>query len=327
MAAVAAIAAGVGVASTVAGGIVQAGAAKKAARGAKNAKDAAAARVADLKRRRQPVINPYSGVQSLADMAQDLSNQMKNPYANLGVATQAAEMQAEESDIALASTLDTMRATGAGAGGATALAQAALKSKKGIAANIESQEAANEKLRAQGEQQLQEAKVAEQQRLQGIAISEGQREQAALAQGKIFQFQAKEDRQNADIEYEISKEMGAAQREAQANQARSDAIGGIFAGVGNIAGSVVGAAGANPDLFKSGKTSDRRMKKNIKLIGKSNSGLNIYAFEYINKMFGEGVWQGVMSDEVSSEAVIKNFAGDFDGVDYSKVDVEFKRIS
>jgi len=69
------------------------------------------------------------------------------------------------------------------------------------------------------------------------------------------------------------------------------------------------------------------MKKNIKLIGKSSSGLNIYAFEYINKIFGEGVWQGVMSDEVSNEAVIKNFAGDFDGVDYSKLDVEFKRIS
>ena len=53
-----------------------------------------------------------------------------NPYANLGVATQAAEMQAEEADIALANTLDTIRSSGASAGGATALAQAALKSKK-----------------------------------------------------------------------------------------------------------------------------------------------------------------------------------------------------
>jgi len=243
MAAVAAIAAGVGAASSIVGGVVQAGAAKKAARNAKNQKDAAAARVADLKRRRQPVINPYSGVSSLADMAKDLTSQMKNPYANLGVATQAAEMQAEESDIALASTLDTMRATGAGAGGATALAQAALKSKKGISANIEQQEAANEKLRAQGEQQLQEAKISEQQRLQGIAISEGNKVQQAQAQGKIFQFQAKEDRQNADIEYEISKEMGAAQRQAQANADRRSAIGGIFTGIGNIAGSVVGAGG------------------------------------------------------------------------------------
>jgi len=71
--------------------------------------------------------------------------------------------------------------------------------------------------------------------------------------------------------------------------------------------------------------SDRRMKKNIKLIGKSNSGLNIYAFEYINKIFGEGRFQGVMSDEIPQEAVIKHQDG-YDRVNYSKLDVEFKQI-
>jgi len=75
-----------------------------------------------------------------------------NPYANLAVATQAAEFQAEQADISLANTLDTLAATGAGAGGATALAQAALQSKKGISASLEAQEVANEKLRAQGEE-------------------------------------------------------------------------------------------------------------------------------------------------------------------------------
>ena len=75
-------------------------------------------------------------------MAKDLSGMVSNPYANLGVATQAAEIQIEEADIALANTLDTLRATGASAGGATALAQAALQSKKGVSANIEQQEAA-----------------------------------------------------------------------------------------------------------------------------------------------------------------------------------------
>ena len=64
----------------------------------------------------------------------------------------------EQADIALANTLDTLRATGASAGGATALAQAALQSKKGIAASIESQEVQNEKLRAQGEANLQSQK-------------------------------------------------------------------------------------------------------------------------------------------------------------------------
>ena len=64
----------------------------------------------------------------------------------------------EESDIALANTLDTLRATGSSAGGATALAQAALKSKKGVSASIEAQEAQNEKLKAQGEQQMEQIK-------------------------------------------------------------------------------------------------------------------------------------------------------------------------
>ena len=120
-------------------------------------------------------VNPYTGHANLSGMAQDLSNNMSNAMANLGVATQAAEMQAEEADVALANTLDTLRATGASAGGATALAQAALRSKKGITAGIEQQEVANEKLRAQGEANLQARATAEQMRIQGVQIGEGQR--------------------------------------------------------------------------------------------------------------------------------------------------------
>jgi len=95
---------------------------------------------------RQEFINPYENI--------------KNEYANIGVATQAAEFQAEEADVALANTLDTLMATGAGAGGATALAQAALKSKAGISASIEQQEAANERLRAQGAMEVGKLKAA-----------------------------------------------------------------------------------------------------------------------------------------------------------------------
>lgn len=242
MAAVAAIATGVAVASTAVGGAVAAGKAHKAMRGARGEKARAAAEVKRLQDSRQTIINPYSGVESLADLAQDLTGMMSNPFAQMGVATQAAEFQAEEADIALANTLDTLMATGAAAGGATALAQAALRSKKGISASIETQEAANEKMRAEGEKMLMEAKIGEQRRLQGVAIAEGQREQQADAQGKIFKFQAQEDRDNADISYQISKETGAAQREAQARANRDSATAGIFSGIGSIAGSVAGAA-------------------------------------------------------------------------------------
>ena len=58
-----------------------------------------------------------------------------------------------------------------------------------------------------------------------------------------------------------------------------------------------------------GSLSDRRLKNNIKLRSKSNSGLNIYSFEYINTNFGEGVYQGVMSDEIPKEAIIKHEDG------------------
>ena len=100
-------------------------------------------------------------VETMLNQRQQLDNpfaNVQNPYENLSVATQAAKFQAEQADISLANTLDTLRQTGAAAGGATALAQAALKSKQGISADIEKQEVNNEKLRAQGQLQVDLAK-------------------------------------------------------------------------------------------------------------------------------------------------------------------------
>jgi hypothetical protein len=70
--------------------------------------------------------------------------------------------------------------------------------------------------------------------------------------------------------------------------------------------------------------SDRRLKKNINLIGKSPSGLNIYSFEYKNAKYGEGLFQGVMSDEIPQDAVIE--INGYDAVNYDMLDVEFKQI-
>ena len=170
--------------------------ARRAAERARNAQRA----LDNFENNRQAVINPYAGVEDVSELAQDLSAQITNPYADLAVATQAAEMQAEEADIALANTLDTLRATGASAGGATALAQAALRSKKGIAASIEQQEAQNERLRAQGEMNAMNQRIQEQRRIQGIDISEAQRVQQAEAQGLAFQFQAQEQRDQTKID-------------------------------------------------------------------------------------------------------------------------------
>jgi len=74
-----------------------------------------------------------------------------------------------------------------------------------------------------------------------------------------------------------------------------------------------------------GSCSDRRLKERIKLIGYSPSGFKIYSFEYKDKEeFGNGVYQGVMSDEVPQDAV-SEFLG-HEWVDYDKIDVEFKKI-
>ena len=155
--------------------------ARARARDSKNERNRLAGELEVLEDGRQPIINPYANVT-------DTSGELGNPYENLGVATQAAEMQAEQSDIALANTLDTLRATGAGAGGATALAQAALQSKKGISASIQLQEAANDKLVAKGAQKLQEQKMAEQQRLQNADVM-----------GQTFEFSTRENRQVSEM--------------------------------------------------------------------------------------------------------------------------------
>jgi len=138
--------------------------------------------LANLEASRQEIINPYADVKSL-------TGDMSNPFANLSVATGAAEIQMQQSDAALANTLDTLRATGAGSGGATALAQAALQSKKGVAASIESQEVANQKLAAGGEQSLQQSVVREKERLQDAEIA-----------GSGFMYSEKEKRENIQLD-------------------------------------------------------------------------------------------------------------------------------
>ena len=151
-------------------GIFGGGAAKRKEKAARREKQALQRKLTSLENSRQPITDPYAGVTNLSGLAADLSSQMTNNMANLSVATQAAEMEIEQADISLANTLDTLRATGSGAGGATALAQAALSSKKGVSASIEQQEAQNEKLRAQGEQDLQARRMQEQQRIQGLSL-------------------------------------------------------------------------------------------------------------------------------------------------------------
>lgn len=183
---------------------------------ARKAQNKAQRKLDEQIKNRQKIINPYENVS-------DLSGLISNPFANLQVATGAAEMQAEQADISLANTLDTLRATGSGAGGATALAQAALRSKQGIAANIQQQEAQNAMARAKGEAGAMQMRMAEAQRMQESDIL-----------GKTFMFQAQEGREVADI----SRSAAMVQ---QYGQQRADALGAMGT---NLVGGAQAAATA-----------------------------------------------------------------------------------
>ena len=355
---------------TVVSGISSYVGGKKAERAARKRQKKLQAKLRNLEANRQAIINPYEGSTNLSGMLTDHSGSLTNPYANLSVATKAAEMQIEQSDIALANTLDTMRASGSGAGGATALAQMAMKSKQQVVASIESQEVANEKQRASGEAQLQNQRIAEKKRLESARMSEAKRMQQLDASGKQFMWQQREQREGVQLD-RVSAQITGAQQQAAAARADSTAAltgtvsslagiaaSGAFSGDGNTNSNSNSGSGNTGTNTGAGNTSnyqsqynslsstqqqqvddlnaqvsaglslfasDRKLKKNIKLIGKSPKGINIYAFEYINKLFGKGIFQGVMSDEIPKEAVIKYNDG-YDRVDYSKLDVEFKQI-
>tara|TARA_R110000824_G_scaffold30520_4_gene100365 strand:+ start:5097 stop:5741 length:645 start_codon:yes stop_codon:yes gene_type:complete len=170
----------------------------------------------NLEANRQDIVNPF----------QDMSAMISNPFANLSVATKAAEMKIEEADISLASTLDTLRATGASAGGATALAQAALRSKKGVTASIEMQEKQNEDKRAAGEKQKQDALMREGQRVQ---------------QGEAWEFGQREQREMQQLDRTASLLGASKQAEAQAQMDGTQAMTGMLGTLGGIAGSAFGS--------------------------------------------------------------------------------------
>ena len=198
---------------SIAGGLFGASAAKKRQKEAAREKRRLQNKLNTLEDNRQAIINPY----------QDLSSMISNPFSNLSVATGAAEMKIEQADIALANTLDTLRTTGASAGGATALAQAALKSKKGVAASIEVQEKQNEDKRATGEKQKQDA-----------LMQEGQRVQ----QGEAWEFGQREKREMQELDRTAGL-LGAAQAaEAQATADGGSAITGALGTVGGIFGGL-----------------------------------------------------------------------------------------
>ena len=227
----------IGASVAVAGSAVGAISAHQGKQRAKGQMMTAQRELEELESNRQDVINPYEGVTDLSSMVSDVSNMASNPFANLSVSTAAAEMQIEEADIALANTLDTLRATGASAGGATALARMALESKKGVAASIEQQEANNQKMRASGEERLQGIEMNEAKRVQNVGLSQAEKVQKADVEGAIYEFETQESRDEQQLNRKQGQIDNASQRMQSANAAKGAAIGGGISAVGNIFGN------------------------------------------------------------------------------------------
>jgi len=70
-----------------------------------------------------------------------------------------------------------------------------------------------------------------------------------------------------------------------------------------------------------GIESDKRLKHNYHVIGKSPSGINIYEFSYLGS---DTRYQGVMAQDVPRATILMD--NGFLAVDYSKIDVHFKQL-
>ena len=96
---------------------------------------------------------------------------------------------------------------------------------------------------------------------------------------------------------------------------RSGSVGTPVAGP-SIFGQVAGAALAGSQFM-----SHIRMKEDIKLVGKSPMGINIYNFKYLGD---DKKYQGVMAHQVPQASSVN--ADGYLMVDYSKLDVDFKEV-
>lgn len=70
-----------------------------------------------------------------------------------------------------------------------------------------------------------------------------------------------------------------------------------------------------------------RLKNSIIKIAESLLGINIYQFRYNDNK--DDIYQGVMAQELLGtkfESSVKLFEDGYYGVDYSQIDVEFKKL-
>ena len=268
--------------------------------------------------------NPYANVEN---QYADLQTEFENTYEDLTVNQQQAQFEAQQGQQQRANIMQNLKGSAGGsgvAGLAQAMANQGQLATQKASASIGQQEQRNQQMKAQGAQTVQSMEAT---REQLIASGEGAADMTRRG-GEATLQNLEIGRQSTLLGVSMGESAGAnaAAMQAQQNQvAQGAAEANMY---GQMAGAHYGTAAAAMQGLGSlgaGQVSDRKLKKNINLIGKSPSGLNIYSFEYKNLQFGKGLFQGVMSDELPLEAVEKHHDG-YDRVNYNMLDVEFKQI-
>ena len=139
--------------------------------------------------------NPYAGLENVAE--------------DLTINQDAAQFQAQQTDAALAQSMQAAVASGGAPGGAQAIAQAALQSKRGVAADIARQEQANQMAQVNQAGRLQQLEAQGEEDLQS---------QQYIRQGELLNM--------------------ASGRKVAADQARAQATQMLVGGFGEVAGGI-----------------------------------------------------------------------------------------
>jgi len=297
--------------------------------------------------------NFAAGMQNTASGAQNFASQMENTAEDLTVNTQQADMMAQQQQQGLSNTLGSLKGA-AGGSGIAALAQslagAQNQNLQAASASIGQQESANKAQAASQGQAIQQAIAGESSMNQSREIDQASQNQMMAAQmgqsnqqfgasmgnqNEVLAAQMGQDNQQFGASMDFSGQQLRAEGAQNQQQMQFDKQGNMLAMSAERKGAAdqaraqakQNAVSAFGDVtsFGSSMVSDRKLKKNIKLIKKLPEGYNIYSFEYKDKKYGEGVFQGVMADEIPKEFTTKNSEG-YDEVYYSKLNVEFKRI-
>jgi hypothetical protein len=265
--------------------------------------------------------NPFAG---MGNPLAGMQTEFENKFEDIGVDTKAAELANKQFQQNQASQLEAMKTMGMTGGSVQAMANAALQQAATTRADIGGQEREGKIMSAKGAAQVQqmEADAKEKKMRAGHDVDKMIRQGQFDVDKLVGTTQLDIDKTRREGQWKTEMAIRGGEMDIQ-NLELQKLQGMAALQAGLLEGSR--AAEEADKTWLERNFSDRKLKKNITVIGKSSSGINIYSFEYKDSKFGEGIWQGVMSDEIPSEAVTRHEDG-YDMVDYSKIDVDFIKI-